>query len=92
MVQPLMPLGGLRNILALSKGEARMTLEELAVAAEAAEKAAWIANNAAWTAWQVAFEATKDARALVTLELRKALLRVAVACDGGVILEDELNQ
>jgi hypothetical protein len=69
-----------------------MTLEELAVAAEAAEEAAWMANNAAWAAWQVAFEAAKDARALVTLELRKALRSVAVACAGGVILEDELNQ
>ena len=68
-----------------------MTLEECAQAAEAAEEAAWMVNNSAWAAWQVAFEAAKDARALVTLELRKALLHVAVACAGGVT-EDELNQ
>ncbi len=68
-----------------------MTLEELVAAADATQEKAWAANNEAWAAWQVAVESAKDARALVTLELRKALLRVAVACAGGVT-EDELNQ
>ena len=45
-------------------GEARMTLKELAAAAEAAQEKAWEANNAAWAAWQAAFDVAQDARAL----------------------------
>ena len=45
-------------------GETRMTLKELAEAAEAAQEKAWEANNAAWAAWQAAFDVAQDARAL----------------------------
>ena len=47
-------------------GETRMSLEELAVKAEAAQEKAWAANNAAWAAWQAAQNLADAARALVT--------------------------
>lgn len=43
----------------------RMTLKELAAAAEAAQEKAWEANNAAWAAWQAAQNLADAARALV---------------------------
>jgi hypothetical protein len=45
-------------------GETRMTLKELAAAAEAAQEKAWEANNAAWAAWQAAQNLADVARAL----------------------------
>jgi hypothetical protein len=46
-------------------GETRVTLEELAAAAEAAQEKAWAANNVAWAAWQSAQNLADAARALV---------------------------
>lgn len=51
-------------------GEARVTLKELAKAAEAAQEKAWAANNAAWAAWQAAQNLADVARALAEGQAR----------------------